>query len=69
MSALRELTRVVLATPGPRACDDEVAAWYQLKADLFDHLGAAGGADATDSRRQAALARRHAERLHNRRSR
>lgn len=69
MSALRELTRVLMATPGPHADDDEVAAWYALKAQLFDRLGAAGGAGATEARRQAALARRHADWLRHRRSR
>jgi hypothetical protein len=63
VSGLRELTRVILATPGAHASDRQAAGWYRLKADLLDDLAPATGPEAAESHRQATLARKHAARL------
>jgi hypothetical protein len=63
MTILAEMTKVVLATPGSGASDDEVAAWYELKAHLLEHIAAEGGPDTEEASRQAVLARRRSARL------
>jgi hypothetical protein len=42
MADLVEMTKVMLAKPGPGASDIEVAAWYELKAQLLEHIAADG---------------------------
>jgi hypothetical protein len=58
MTILEEMTKVMLAVPGPNASDDDVATWYELKAGLLDHIAAEGGPDAEEAGLQAELARR-----------
>jgi hypothetical protein len=57
-TVLAEMTRIMLAVPGPDATGDEVAAWYDLKAQLLEHIAAEGGPDAEQTRRQAEAAHR-----------
>jgi hypothetical protein len=63
MTILEEMTKVMLAVPGASASDDEVADWYDLKAQLLDHIAAEGGPDAEEAGHQAELARRRSARL------
>lgn len=65
-TVLAELTRLMLAVPGPDATGDEVAAWYDLKAQLLEHIAAEGGPDAEQTRSQAQAAHRRSARLHQR---
>jgi hypothetical protein len=62
-SVLEEMTLLMLAVPGPRAPGPEVAAWYERKAHLLEHIAQDGGPDADFARDQALAAHRHAERL------
>jgi hypothetical protein len=63
MTILEEMTKVMLAVPGPSASDDEVAAWYDLKARLLGHIADEGGPDADEAGLQAELARRRSAQL------
>jgi hypothetical protein len=63
MTVLEEMTKVMLAVPGPDATDDVVAAWYELKAHLLDRIAAEGGPDADQTGRQAEAAHRRSARL------
>ncbi|HEX5403277.1 MAG TPA: hypothetical protein VFX16_13345 [Pseudonocardiaceae bacterium] len=63
MTVLEEMTKVMLAVPGPQASDADVAAWYELKAHLLEHIAAEGGPDAEENLRQAALAHRRSAEL------
>lgn len=63
MTILLEMTKVMLAVPGPDATDDEVADWYEMKALLLEHIAAEGGPDSDQRRGQAELARRRSQRL------
>jgi hypothetical protein len=63
MTVLQEMTRVMLALPGPNASDDDVAAWYELKAHLLEHIAAEGGPDTDENARQAELAHSRAAAL------
>lgn len=63
MTVLEEMTKVMLAVPGPNASDDDVAAWYELKAHLLEHIAAEGGPDKDENIRQAEVARRRAVEL------
>lgn len=63
MTILEEMTRVMLAVPGPAATDEDVAAWYELKAHLLDRIAAEGGPDAEQTCRQAEAAHRRSRRL------
>ena len=51
----------VAALPG--ATDEEVAAWYELKAQLLEHIAAEGGPDTEETAHQAELAHRRSRRL------
>lgn len=62
-SVLEEMTLLMLAVPGPKAADVEVAAWYERKAHLLEHIAEGGGPDADFARVQAVAAHRHAARL------
>lgn len=63
MTVLEEMTKVMLAVPGPAATDEDVAAWYELKAHLLEHIAAEGGPDTERVRGQAEAAHRHSARL------
>lgn len=62
-TVLEEMTTVMLAVPGPGASDEEVAAWYELKAHLLEHIAAEGGPDTEETAHQAELAHRRSRRL------
>lgn len=62
-TVLEEMTTVLLAVPGPGASDEEVAAWYELKAHLLEHIAAEGGPDTEETAHQAELAHRRSRRL------
>jgi hypothetical protein len=66
MTILEEMTKVMLAVPGPNASDDDVATWYELKAHLLDNIAAEGGPDAEEAGLQAELARRRSVQLRER---
>jgi hypothetical protein len=66
MTALEEIGIVLRAVPGPRATADEIAHWYELKAQLLEHLAAddrAAAGEVERMRRQASVAHRHARDL------
>lgn len=60
MSRLEEITQVMLAQPGAHAPPSVVAAWYERKAELLDHIAEDGGAEAEWAKAQARSAREHA---------
>jgi hypothetical protein len=62
-TVLEEMTTVILAVPRPGASDEEVAAWYELKAHLLERIAAEGGPGTEDTAYQAELAHRRSERL------
>jgi hypothetical protein len=66
MTVLEEMTKVMLAVPGPNAADDDVAAWYELKAHLLEHIAAEGGPDKDENIRHAQLARHRSAELRDR---
>lgn len=63
MTVLEEMTKVMLSVPGPNASDDEVAAWYELKAHLLEHIAAEEAVDTEETRQQAELAHRRSAEL------
>ncbi|HEX5113741.1 MAG TPA: hypothetical protein VFW65_00955 [Pseudonocardiaceae bacterium] len=60
-TVLEEMTTVMLAVPRPGASDEEVAAWYELKAHLLERIAAEGGPGTEETARQAVLAHRRSE--------
>ena len=62
-SVMEEMTLLMLAVPGRSAEDPEVAAWYERKAHLLEHIASNGGPDVALVRDQAAAAHQHAARL------
>lgn len=58
---LRELGALAAARPGVDAAPEVVAAWYERKAALLEHIAADGQADALVTRRWARQARLRAE--------
>lgn len=56
-STLIEMGAVLRAMPGPDAPVAEVAAWYERKATLLEHLATETGPSTLDGQRAAALAR------------
>jgi hypothetical protein len=62
-SVLEEMTLLMLAVPGVCAPDPEVAAWYERKAHLLEHIASDGGPDADFAHDQATMAHQHADRL------
>lgn len=60
---LRELGALLRSRPALTAPPVTVAAWYERKAELFEHIAADGGPDATNASRQAELAHEHARSL------
>jgi hypothetical protein len=63
MSALIEMGEVLRSVPGPDAPAAVVAAWYERKADLFEHVAVEGGPDAHGAAVLAEQAHRHAAEL------
>ncbi|HEX3778150.1 MAG TPA: hypothetical protein VHX38_00650 [Pseudonocardiaceae bacterium] len=64
MNALTEFTALALSRPGPDAPTERVAAWYEAKGRLHEHL--ASGADPMEAAGElahAAAAYEHARRL------
>lgn len=59
-STLRELGALHLSRPTATASNTEVAAWYERKATVLEHLAAEGAAQA---RAMAAAAHAHAASL------
>lgn len=66
MTVLEHMTKIMLAVPGPDATDDDIAAWYELKAHLLEHIAAEGGPDTERTRQQAQAAYRRSARLRER---
>lgn len=64
MNALIEMTALWATRPAADAPDHVVAAWYEAKGRLHEHLAAAGGRDeAAAELSYAATAYEHARRL------
>lgn len=67
MNALTEFAALTLTRPGPDASADAVAAWYEAKGRLHEHLAAEsahlGPAEAAAELAHAAAAYEHARRL------
>jgi len=61
--AVTAITTVWMATPGPNATNDQVAAWYLAKGHLHERLALAGGPDSAAESAYAATAYDHARRL------
>ena len=60
MNVLTEMTALNLHRPAPNATPDTVAAWFEAKALLHEHLAAEGGSDAGQPRAWAAAAHERA---------
>ncbi|TWP51717.1 hypothetical protein FKR81_12680 [Lentzea tibetensis] len=60
MGVLVELGEVLRSAPGMNAPAEAVAAWYERKAVLFEHVAAEGGPDASSATTLAQQAHRHA---------
>lgn len=63
MTMLEEITKVMLAVPSAHASPEEIAAWYELKAGLLEHIAAEGGQETAEAHRQAELAHRRSAEL------
>jgi hypothetical protein len=63
MTTMEEMGRLIRSVPGPRASATQVAHWYELKANLLEHLAAEDEAHRPIALRQAAAAHRHASEL------
>lgn len=46
MNVLIEMTALNLNRPAPNATSETVAAWFEAKALLHEHIAAEGGSDA-----------------------
>lgn len=57
-STLIEMGALLRSVPGPDAPAAEVAAWYERKATLLEHVAMEAGPITEDGQRAAALARR-----------
>lgn len=62
---LREIGRLQRCAPRPDAPAEVVAAWYERKAVLFEHIATDGDAPPSDALRQARRAHQHAAQLLN----
>lgn len=60
INPLSEMTDLWLHRPALNAPEHEVAAWYEAKARLHEHLADGGGPDAQQERVYAATAHQHA---------
>jgi hypothetical protein len=64
MNALIEFTTLTRSHPGPDAPTEQVAAWYEAKGRLHEHLAATvGPVEAAGELAYAAAAYEHARRL------
>jgi hypothetical protein len=63
MTVMEEMGRLIRATPGPQASAAEVAHWYELKANLLEHIADEDRAGRSTALRQAEAAHRRAEKL------
>lgn len=65
-TTLREMGELLRNRPGPAAPSQEVAAWYEHKAELLDRIALESSAWSPQSRQVAEwaeLAREHARRV------
>lgn len=60
MNVLSEMTALSMARPAPGAGKAEIAAWFESKALLHQHLADEGGSDVARERELAASAHRRA---------
>jgi hypothetical protein len=63
MNVLIEMTALDMHRPAPDATPDVVAAWYEAKARLHEHIAAEGGSDAAQQSAWAVAAHERARRL------
>lgn len=63
MTVMEEMGRLIRNAPGPDATVAEVAHWYELKANMLEHIAAEDGARRQVVLRQAEAAHRHATQL------
>jgi len=63
MTVMEEMGRLIRNTPGPDASVAEVAHWYELKADMLEHIAVEDGARRQAVLSQAEAAHRHATQL------
>lgn len=63
MNTLIEMTTLDLHRPAPDASPETVAAWYEAKARLHEHIAAEGGPDSAQESAWAVAAHEHARRL------
>jgi hypothetical protein len=63
MNVLIEMTALDMNRPAPDATSEIVAAWYEAKALLHEHIAAEGGSDAAQQSAWAMAAHQHARRL------
>ncbi|MCE5291529.1 MAG: hypothetical protein LLG14_20130 [Nocardiaceae bacterium] len=63
MNTLTEMMTLSFARPPMGASKTEVAAWFEAKARLHEHLAAEGGPDADQERALAASAHRRSSDL------
>lgn len=59
MGALVEISALASRRPGPKASNDEIAAWYMGKGRLHEHLAREAGADVAREMALAAAAYAH----------
>jgi hypothetical protein len=60
VNVLIEMNALAFARPDINADPEQVAAWYEAKARLHEHLADGGGPDATQELAYAAAAHQHA---------
>ena len=63
MNTLTEMMTLSFARPASDATKTEIAAWFEAKARLHEHLAALGGPDAELERTLAAKAHRRSSDL------
>jgi hypothetical protein len=63
MNVLIEMTALDRNRPAPDAPPEIVAAWYEAKARLHEHIAAVGGPDAAQASAWATAAHEHARGL------
>ncbi len=63
MNILIEMTTLSMARPTAGASNEDIAAWFDAKARLHEHLAAQGGSDAAHEFALAESAHRRSLRL------
>lgn len=63
MNTLTEMMTLSFARPTSGASNTEIAAWFEAKARLHEHLAAEGGPDADHERTLAANAHQRSSNL------